>query len=64
MRFLRWPDRNLDKGVGEYSMVIHPFAAKSSSFIFALHRTAIGYGSEYLPEAQKTTFRLFLLMAV
>lgn len=60
LRFLWWPDGNLNKAVSENHMTVHPSGARSSLSCsnFTLHRSASGYGSYYLPEA-KTQYRYF-----
>ncbi|KAK4326945.1 hypothetical protein Pmani_002549 [Petrolisthes manimaculis] len=60
LRFLWWPDNNLENSPSEYRMTVHLFGANSlpSCANYALRRTAKDYG-HHLPEAKQTILNNF-----
>ncbi|XP_022778259.1 uncharacterized protein LOC111319790 [Stylophora pistillata] len=58
LRFLWWPDGNLESSLEEYQMVVHLFGAASSPSCsnFALRKTADD-NSQYFPEAVLSTVK-------
>ncbi|KAK3704537.1 hypothetical protein QZH41_006331 [Actinostola sp. cb2023] len=61
LRFLWWPEGELDKRPAEFQMLVHLFGATSSPSCsnFALRRTADDNQSEFDPEVTNTVHRNF-----
>lgn len=61
LRFLWWPDGNLEREPEEFRMTVHLFGAASSPSCanYALHRTAEEYGNDFDAEVARTVQRNF-----
>ena len=61
MRFLRWPNGNLDNTPEEYQMVVNLFGATSSPSVcgYALLQVAVDNESTASPEAIRTSQKSF-----
>lgn len=61
MRFLWWPNGNLDAELEEYKMAVHIFGATSSPSCanYALKRCAEDHGKDFAPEVGHTVLRNF-----
>ena len=61
LRFLRWPDGNLDLEPEEFMMTVHLFGAVSSPSCanFALRKTAADNQADFSKEAVRTVDRNF-----
>ena len=61
VRFLWWPDGNLDNELCEYEMCVHLFGAVSSPGVanFALQKCAVDYKEQYGEDASRAIMKSF-----